>query len=488
MSYLWGIKNTMMKKYTLYLYLLLAVSCGSEPNSNGIPADTPETKGVEVVLFAMNDMHGKIDRFSKVKPIIDAAKASADKVFFVSAGDIFSGNPIVDFHPQKGSPMISLMNAVGLDVSVLGNHEFDYGQEVLNQRMSQASFPFICANVNTSQGVLNTPAPYVVIEKEGFKIAFIGALENSSKGNLPLSHPKNMDGLSFESGAQAVASFESHPDIQTADLVVALTHYGKEGDIALIDRASNSGTSFVDLVVGGHNHMLYNETYRKVPMIQTGAHMKYLAKLTLSVASGVVQSYDYELIDLSTDLEEDPNIAAQIADYNNRPEFYTTLATAAHDHSGSETGCFYTTAIKQSTQSQLAIQNYGGIRATIKEGPIRPYDVYTIDPFGNGLETYSVSVGVLKEFFSNSFSMAYSGLDISKENGELRIRQSPGGPVLADSTHIKIAVNDYISNLNEGVFVDLIDRYELTTADYLISYLKAQQAAISNEGCDRSID
>lgn len=104
MSYLWGIKNTMMKKYTLYLYLLLAVSCGSEPNSNGIPADTPETKGVEVVLFAMNDMHGKIDRFSKVKPIIDAAKASADKVFFVSAGDIFSGNPIVDFHPQKEAP------------------------------------------------------------------------------------------------------------------------------------------------------------------------------------------------------------------------------------------------------------------------------------------------------------------------------------------------------------------------------------------------
>lgn len=477
-----------MKHYTLYFFLLLLCSCGQDSTTSSTATPSNDTQATEVVLFAMNDMHGKIDRFSKIKPIIDAAKATSDKVFLVSAGDVFSGNPIVDFHPEKGSPIISLMGAVGMDVSVLGNHEFDYGQEVLNQRMTQASFPFICANVNTSEGVLNAPAPYVVIEKDGFKIAFIGAVENSSKGNLPLSHPKNMDGLSFESAAQVVASFESNPDIKAADLVVALTHYGKEGDRALIDQAATSGTSFVDLVVGGHNHMLYNETYKKIPMIQTSAHMKYMAKLTLSVVDGVVASYDYELIDLSDNLQEDPSIADQIADYNNRPEFYTSLATAAHDHTSSETACFYTTALKETTQSQLAVQNYGGIRAKILAGDIRPYDIYTIDPFGNGLETYSVSVGNLKEFFSDNFSMAYSGLDISNENGVLRIRQTPGGPILADSTHIKIAVNDYISNLNEEIFVDLIDRYELTTADYLISYLKAQQAAVSNEGCDRSID
>jgi 5'-nucleotidase len=136
----------------------------------------------------------------------------------------------------------------------------------------------------------------------------------------------------------------------------------------------------------------------------------------------------------------------------------------------------------------LAIQNYGGIRAQLQKGNIRPYDVYTIDPFGNGLETYSVSVSDLKSFFADHFSMAYSGLHISKVAGQIVIKSQEGGALLADSTHIKIAVNDYISNLNPEIFTALIKRYDLTTADYLISYLKAQEQALDNQGCNRSID
>lgn len=477
-----------MKKYTLIFAVYLLWGCGSDVISDK-KNQTPSQEGaIEVVLFAMNDMHGKIDRFSKVKPFIDQARAVSDKVFLVSAGDIFSGNPIVDFHPEKGSPIVSLMDAVGMDVSVLGNHEFDYGQAILNDRMSEAGFPFICANVSSDHAILSVPDPYVVIEKGGFKIAFVGVVENSSRGGLPLSHPKNMDGLAFEDGANAVANLSENPDIIGADLVVALTHYGKEEDRRLIDKAFNGSESFVDLVVGGHNHMLYNEKYRGIAMIQTGAHMQYMAKLTLSVLSGKVKSYQYELIDLSEDHPIDTAIASQIADFNNRPEFYTTLAIASHNYNKEETGCFYTTALKESTESELAIQNYGGIRAQLQKGNIRPYDVYTIDPFGNGLETYSVRVSDLKSFFADHFSMAYSGLHISKVAGQIVIKSQEGGALLADSTHIKIAVNDYISNLNPETFTTLIKRYDLTTADYLISYLKAQEQALDNQGCNRSID
>ena len=476
-----------MKNSLILLLSIFLIGCGSEGNSSKHTSLAKE-EATEVILFALNDMHGKIDRFSKVKPFIDAAKKASNKVFFVSAGDVFSGNPIVDFHPEKGSPIIALMGSVGIDVSVLGNHEFDYGQAILNKRIAGASFPFICANVSSNNAVLSVPEPYVIIEKDGFKIAFVGVVENSSKGGLPLSHPKNMDGLSFEEGATAVSNFSENPEIAAADLVIALTHYGKEADKKLIDKAYVGSESFVDFVVGGHNHMLYNEVYRKIPMIQTGAHMQYMAKLTLSVLDGKVASYEYELIDLSEAHPEDEEMVRQINSYNNRPEFYTTLATAAHDHNSPETACFYTTALKELTQSQLAIQNYGGIRAQLKAGNIRPYDIYTMDPFGNGLETYSVTVSELKSFFKSNFSMAYSGLNITKENGEVVIRNQPGGAILADSTHINIAVNDYISNLNSEVFTALIKRYDLTTADYLIAYLKSRSTPIDNENCERSID
>ena len=475
-----------MKKFLFLPLVILMWSCGNEPSPNSV--QDPELETTEVVLFALNDMHGKIDRFSKVKPFIDEAKEVSDKVFFVSGGDVFSGNPIVDFHPEKGSPIIDVMGAVGMDVSVLGNHEFDYGQEVLNSRLAQATFPFICANVQNIGSVLATPDPFTIIEKDGFSIAFIGVVENSSSGDLPLSHPKNMDGLTFQQGADVVAGYRNNAQVLGADLVVALTHYGKEADRKLIDQSFNGSESFVDLVVGGHSHQLYNEVYRAVPMIQSGAHMQYLTKLVLQVADGKIVNKAYTLIDLSEDHPEDLAVANTIAAYNNRPEFYTTLATASHDHDRAETACFYTTALLEETGADLSIQNYGGVRANLAEGNIRPYDIYTIDPFGNGLETYSMKVSELKTFFQSQYSMAYAGLDIQREGNNILIRATAGGNVLADTTQLTIAVNDYISNTNPDNFQQLLKRYDFTTADYLIAFLNKQETAIENDGCDRSLD
>ena len=475
-----------MKKFLFLPLVILIWSCGNEPSPNSV--QDPELETTEVVLFALNDMHGKIDRFSKVKPFIDEAKEVSDKVFFVSGGDVFSGNPIVDFHPEKGSPIIDVMGAVGMDVSVLGNHEFDYGQEVLNSRLAQATFPFICANVQNIGSVLATPDPFTIIEKDGFSIAFIGVVENSSSGDLPLSHPKNMDGLTFQQGADVVAGYRNNAQVLGADLVVALTHYGKEADRKLIDQSFNGSESFVDLVVGGHSHQLYNEVYRAVPMIQSGAHMQYLTKLVLQVADGKIVNKAYTLIDLSEDHPEDLAVANTIAAYNNRPEFYTTLATASHDHDRAETACFYTTALLEETGADLSIQNYGGVRANLAEGNIRPYDIYTIDPFGNGLETYSMKVSELKTFFQSQYSMAYAGLDIQREGNNILIRATAGGNVLADTTQLTIAVNDYISNTNPDNFQQLLKRYDFTTADYLIAFLSKQETAIENDGCDRSLD
>jgi len=270
--------------------------------------------------------------------------------------------------------------------------------------------------------------------------------------------------------------------------VVALTHYGKEADRKLIDQSFNGSESFVDLVVGGHSHQLYNEVYRAVPMIQSGAHMQYLTKLVLQVADGKIVNKAYTLIDLSEDHPEDLAVANTIAAYNNRPEFYTTLATASHDHDRAETACFYTTALLEETGADLSIQNYGGVRANLAEGNIRPYDIYTIDPFGNGLETYSMKVSELKTFFQSQYSMAYAGLDIQREGNNILIRATAGGNVLADTTQLTIAVNDYISNTNPDNFQQLLKRYDFTTADYLIAFLSKQETAIENDGCDRSLD
>ena len=129
----------------------------------------------KVIIFSINDIHSRIENFSKIKPLIDNERAKGNKVFFVSAGDIFSGNPIVDNYSEKGFPIIDLLNRTGLDISVIGNHEFDYGQNVLSDRISQANFPFVCANFSGGEGELSNVKGFEIIEKDGFSIAYIGS-------------------------------------------------------------------------------------------------------------------------------------------------------------------------------------------------------------------------------------------------------------------------------------------------------------------------
>ena len=129
-----------MKKYLLLLICALGI----------MPLSAQET----VVIYAINDPHGQINNFPRLKTLIENDRTQNSKVFFVSAGDLFSGNPIVDYHENKGFPMIDLLNDCGLDISVIGNHEFDYGQDVLNARIDQAEFPFICDNVSDASGAL----------------------------------------------------------------------------------------------------------------------------------------------------------------------------------------------------------------------------------------------------------------------------------------------------------------------------------------------
>jgi 5'-nucleotidase/UDP-sugar diphosphatase len=134
-----------------------------------------------IVIFAINDPHSEIENFAKIKPLIDAEKAKNQKVYFVAAGDLFSGNPIVDYHQNKGYPMIDMLNKTGLDVSVIGNHEFDYGQEILNDRLEQANFPFICDNVSGGTGKLGDIKGSTIITKDNFSIAFVGVVERILK-------------------------------------------------------------------------------------------------------------------------------------------------------------------------------------------------------------------------------------------------------------------------------------------------------------------
>lgn len=109
-----------------------------------------------LTIFFMNDVHGQIDNFAKVKHIVDL-ECQKTNVILASSGDVFSGNPVVDNYTEKGYPIIDIMNKTGFDVAVIGNHEFDYGIETLKNRIGQSNFEWICANLDSGNSVLPQP-------------------------------------------------------------------------------------------------------------------------------------------------------------------------------------------------------------------------------------------------------------------------------------------------------------------------------------------
>jgi len=442
-----------------------------------MPLSAQET----VVIYAINDPHGQINNFPRLKTLIENDRAQNSKVFFVSAGDLFSGNPIVDYHENKGFPMIDLLNDCGLDISVIGNHEFDYGQNVLNARIDQAEFPFICDNVSDASGALADVNGFELITKDGFTIAFVGVVETGSPGLRPLTHPKKIEGLTFTEGLNSFPNYEDLKADNDADLLVALTHYGYYKDQQILETYS-----FVDLVIGGHSNGEYGNAYENGYMVMSGKNLEKVSKTTLTVTNKAITDFNFELIDLSdTSMAFDQPTQSKVDDYNNQPEFYTVIGESEIDHTRSETACLYTDALQNITGADFVIQNMGGIRTYLDEGDITPFDIYSIDPFGNSLDTFEMTITDFRTFLNNyQSSYSYSTtLEINKDENQV-LQFTKDGVALEDTDVIEFSLNDYISNVFGDYFPQPSFTYDETTADYIIQYIRdIHQGAVNYEDC-----
>ena len=437
----------------------------------------------KVIIFSINDIHSRIENFSKIKPLIDNERGKGNKVFFVSAGDIFSGNPIVDNYSEKGFPIIDLLNRTGLDISVIGNHEFDYGQSILSDRIAQANFPFVCANFSGGIGELSNVKGFEIIQKDGFSIAYIGAVETGNFGRYPLTHPKKVDGLFFTNPIKIFQDYRIINENSDVDLIVALTHLGKSGDEKILENFN-----YIDLVIGGHSNHIYGKRHENGYMIMSGKNLEMISKTTLSVYKGKIIDFLFEKIDLSYEgLERDSNIDLLIQKYKDNPSFYKKIGYSSINHTRAETGCFYTEAIREITNVDIVIQNSGGIRSNLKKGIITPIDIYSIDPFGNGIDSFLVTPAELK-FFLKKYNKRYSissrtNVEL-KLNGDIEVYRN--GTKVGDDERISLAMNDYISNTYSKYLPEPLYAYPFTTAEYIIKYLNNHAGEILNfENCNR---
>ena len=265
--------------------------------------EQPELRdGATVTLFSTNDMHGNVANGAASIGVVQAAaiKASTENSLLIDAGDATQGASFASI--SKGEDVIYAMNAAGYDLMAAGNHEFDYGADVLLENNELAGFPILAANVKKDgENLLDSTC---IIEKADYKIGFIGITTVSTATS---TNPSLLGGITFEDEITTAKAEIANLRDQT-DAIVLVCHMGDNENAVsctsekLIKSLSKDEWNSVAAVIDGHSHTVEDTAVNGIPVVQTGVNGANLGKITITFndgedgarfkADGDVLSYD----------------------------------------------------------------------------------------------------------------------------------------------------------------------------------------------------
>ena len=475
----------MKKLFTFYLFIIFSIiSCTTVHDNIIDPPDEQVTKNL--TIFIVNDVHGQIDNFSKIKYIIDEERLKTN-VIITSGGDIFSGNPIVDNYPEKGYPIIDIMNRIGFDVSVIGNHEFDYGETNLKNRINQANFDWVCSNVEMTNSIISQPFEYTTLSVDNLKVTFLGLIETDGKEDaiIPSTHPWRVENVIFERPENVVSRYANIKEQEGSDLYIALTHIGysknngRLGDYQLAEQFP-----YFDLIIGGHSHSKIETVVNNTPIFQAGGYLKNLGKIELTITDKKIETIKYELIDLSDRTEHDSELKNIIEEYNDSPFFNEVIGYSHLNHDKPQVGCFVAEALRAKLIVDLTFQNTGGVRSNLDFGDITKREIFEILPFNNPTLIYEMTVTEIKNFLIGSGSgFYYSGVKFENINGDFNIKDLDGN-IIPDNTILSVGVNDYIPAVYDVYFPTNGIIQPQTDAETVILYLKEIESQVNYPNSD----
>lgn len=434
---------------------------------------------VALQILTVNDFHGALQENGKnpgaaklVEFLNKARSKNAAGTLVLSAGDMFQGSP--DSNLLYGKTVVDIMNYAGFDAMTLGNHEFDWGVDILRKRMSQSSFPYVCANIfdKHSGKRVDFVRPYVILERKGVKIGVIGIAtpETAIKTN-----PRMIADYTFADPATVVSTLVPELKKQGADIVVVLTHLGSfrqnNGTIAGEAAQLAVQTSGIDAIVSGHSHQEVYGKLNDIPIVQALYNGRAIGEIELIYNAGtheVIHSSSSVLYLPTQELQEDAG-AKEIIDTAQKeiePIKNTiigkTVRPLSHDrYQMGETvlGQWVTDVMRQAVHADIAFANIGGLRTGIAPGVITMGSLYESMPFDNTLCVVEMSgsqiIKVLEYGLLNTKigMLQYSGLHIkypsSLENKQFSVTLDNGRPFCLDKSY-KVVINDFMAAGGDG--------------------------------------
>ena len=416
-----------MNKKVFACLLALVMLLGLVAVPAAAKAEGEEAK--DIVILYTNDVHcGIADNigYAGLARVKAAYEAAGKEVILVDNGDSVQGDVIGTL--SKGEALVELMNEVGYDVAVPGNHEFDYGMDQFNKNVSLAKFQYVCCNFLNDNGeaVLK---PYTIIEKGGKKVAFVGIDTPESFTKSTPTYFQDGEGNFIFSFCEGNKGQDLYDKIQEtvdaaraegADYVIALAHLGIDSQSSpWMSTEVITNTTGIDVMLDGHSHSVIsgeavkNKDGNDVILTSTGTKLANVGILTITgegkMSSMLLDADAIQFISAVGVLTDDNGageaVTAAIAKNEELVNTVvaktavtlTTTDPVAVDEKGNairivrnqETnlGDLCADAYRAMGNTDIAFVNGGGIRANIEEGDITYGQIIKVHPFGNALCT-----------------------------------------------------------------------------------------------------
>ena len=416
-----------MKKTVFLIFLLsfMLTGCCALQNNTGenlvSPSEISATetrKERDIVVLFTSDVHCGVDQnfgYVGLKAVMDKMEAAGSRVVLVDNGDSIQGEPIGTL--TKGQADIELMNAIGYDAAIPGNHKFDYGMERFMELAEMAEFPYISCNFNRKGELVFDP--YVLMDVGDTKIAFIGVTTPITLTSSTPKHFMDADGnfiygfLQDETGETLYNAVQQATDdarAKGADYVIVLGHMGIEASCHPFTYADViENTTGVDAFLDGHSHdtdkvVMKNKDGYDVVRQACGTKMAGIGWLRISAENGSVDTglytwnnevsapellgiqnemtaaVDHVMSEMTEKLKEvvaksDVNLTVNdpSATWNGQPMYIIR-------RSETNLGDLCADAFRDQSGADIALINGGGIRVSIESGDITVNDILSVFP------------------------------------------------------------------------------------------------------------
>ncbi len=468
-------------------------------------------KGGDTVILYTNDVHCAIDDYPVLAAYRAELTAQGKNVITVDAGDAIQGEVIGAI--TQGEAIVDIMNAVGYDYAVPGNHEFDYGMDVFLDLAHKARYEYISSNFHYLPSVSPVFAPYAIEDFGDYQVAFVGIStpETITKSTPEFFKDENNNFIyGFPIYPGGMTNKDLYDNVQEsvdyairygADIVVAVGHTGiletsdgwKSTDII-------ANTDGIDYYIDAHSHeTIKTATYKNIKnedvlLTSTGTKFANFGVLTISgdnASFELVNPDDVDVEAMSAQAKSAYNtVKDKVDNYNDEIAYlydvvgqsYANLV--AYDSDGSwavrkretNAGDFVADAYRAVTGADVALCNGGGVRAEIEIGNVSRKNLMDINAFNNDMCVIEVTgqqlIDVLEHGARECPDPLGGFFQVSGVTFEIHTYRE--SPVICDQFDNFIEMDETRERRVQNVYVggepvDLDKTYTLAGSDYVLT-------------------